>query len=101
MEAENSVMKAQDKLKSCEHPSFLKIPVNDRINQMAEFVQKIKEIFVKAELQPLIIEDIYNANDLVKKSYEVLQDITNDIGKSHLIILFRTFNNIYEKYCLC
>lgn len=91
MEAENSVMKAQDKLKSCEHPSFLKISVNDRVNQMTEFVQKIKEIFNKAEFQPLMIEDIYNANDLVKKSYEVLQDITNDIGESHLINYFLIF----------
>lgn len=91
VEAENSVVKAHDKLKSCEHPSFLKIPVNERINQMTEFVQKIKEIFNKAEFQPLMIEDIYNANDLVKKSYEVLQDITNDMGKSHLINFLKTY----------
>ncbi|KFM81001.1 Nucleoporin GLE1, partial [Stegodyphus mimosarum] len=78
-EAESLVTKAIEKLQSCEQAKYLRIPSNDRINHMKKVISDIKNVSNQSETKDLTIDDISNANNLVKGIYETLQDITNDI----------------------
>ncbi|XP_035227485.1 nucleoporin GLE1-like isoform X2 [Stegodyphus dumicola] len=78
-EAESLVSKAIEKLQSCEQSKYLRIPSNDRINHMKKVISDIKNLSDESETKDLTIDDILNANILVKGIYETLQDITNDI----------------------
>ncbi|KAG8192692.1 hypothetical protein JTE90_009718 [Oedothorax gibbosus] len=78
-EAQDLVSKSMEKLGSCEYSNFLRIPIDERMKQMTEILNPINNLMEQAKVTELSIDDILNANYLVKASYYQFQDILNDI----------------------
>ncbi|XP_054711374.1 mRNA export factor GLE1-like [Uloborus diversus] len=78
-ESDNIVLKSLEKINSCMHPSYLRVSIQDHTNQIKGMFQNLNSFVEDRENKLLTIDDILNANLLVKKIYEYLQNIIIDI----------------------